>query len=89
VFQREHARVRKMSFTEFFWKLLATAVVIGIIGVAGADLAHSGSALRDYCYLVVGTCTLVALVSAILAVISHIWGFKPRSRRRSLDQNSN
>jgi uncharacterized membrane protein YsdA (DUF1294 family) len=78
-----------MRFTEFCWKLLATAVVFGIIGVWVADHAQSGSALRDDSYFVVGLCTLVGLVSMILAVIAHIWQYKPRSRRRSLDQNSN
>jgi hypothetical protein len=77
-----------MSFTEFSWKLLATAVVVGIIGVWTADHAQSGSVLRDYSYFVVGLCALVGLASAILAVISHIWKYKPRSRRH-LEQNSN
>ena len=72
-----------MSFTEFLWKLLATAVVIGIIGIWAAVHAQHGSALRDYSYFVVGFCTLVGLVSAIVAVISHIWQFKPRNRRAS------
>ncbi|SHM32072.1 hypothetical protein SAMN05444321_5954 [Bradyrhizobium lablabi] len=78
-----------MRFTEFLWKLLATAVVIGITGVWVALHAQSGSALRDYSYFVVGACTLVGLVSMMLAVISHIWQYKPRSRRHCADQNSN
>jgi hypothetical protein len=78
-----------MSFTEFLWKLLATAVVIGIIGIVVANHAQHGSALQGYAYLVVGTCTLVGVVSTIVAVVSHIWRYKPRSRRGSLDQNSN
>jgi hypothetical protein len=78
-----------MRFTEFLWKLLATAVVIGMIGVWVALHVESGSALRDYSYFVVGACTLVGLVSAILAIILHIWQFKPRSRRGILDQGSN
>ena len=78
-----------MRFTEFFLKLLATAVVIGIIGVWVALHAQSDSALQDYSYFVVGACTLVGLVSMILAVISHIWQYKLRSRRHGLDQNSN
>lgn len=78
-----------MKFTEFCWKLLATAMVVGIIGVWVALHAESGSALQNYSYFVVGLCTLVGLVSATLAVITHIWQYKPRSRRGSLDQNSN
>ena len=70
-----------MSFTEFLWKLLATAMVIGIIGVWAALHTESGSALQGYAYLVVGSCTLVGGVSMIVAVISHIWRYKPRSRR--------
>lgn len=81
--------VKKMSFTEFFWKLLATAVVIGMIGIWAALHAESGSALRDYSYFVVGACTLIGLASMIVAVISHIWQYKPRSRRVSSDQHSN
>jgi hypothetical protein len=79
----------EMGFTEFLWKLLATAMVIGIIGIWTAVHAQSGSVLRDYSYFVVGFSTLVGLVSAILAIILHIWQFKPRSRKGSLDQNSN
>lgn len=78
-----------MRFTEFFWKLLATAVVFGMIGVWVALHADSDSALRDYSYFVVGASTLVGLVSMTLAVLSHIWGFEPRSRRVSSGQNSN
>ena len=33
--------VKKMSFTEFLWKLLATAVVIGMVGVWVALHAES------------------------------------------------
>jgi len=78
-----------MRFTEFLWKLLATAVVIGMIGGWLALHAESGSPLRDYSHFVVGACTLVGFVSMTLAVISHIWGFKPRSRRVSSSQSSN
>jgi uncharacterized membrane protein YsdA (DUF1294 family) len=67
-----------MSFTEFLWKLLATAMVIGIIGIMVATRAEHGSTLQGYAHLVVGTCTLVT----ILAVILQIWQYKPRSRRR-------
>ena len=74
-----------MRFTEFLWKLLATAAVIGIIGVWAANHTQDGSALRDDSYFVVGLCTIVGLVSAILAVILHIWQYKPRSRRRCGD----
>ncbi len=81
--------VKKMSFTEFLWKLLATAVVIGMVGVWVALHAESDSALRGYSYFVVGACTLVGLGSMIIAVISHIWQYKPRSRRVCSGQNSN
>ena len=74
--------VRKMSFTEFLWKLLATAMVIGIIGIVVANHAEHGSALQGYAHLVVGTCALVGVVSTMTAVLSHIWQYKPRSRRR-------
>jgi Na+/serine symporter len=66
-----------MSFTEFLWKLLATALVIGIIGIVVATYAEQGSTLQGYTHLVVGSCTLVT----ILAVILQIWQYKPRSRR--------
>jgi hypothetical protein len=78
-----------MSFTEFLWKLLATSVVVGIIGVWAALHTQSGSALQGYAYLVVGTCTLVGAVSTLTAVVLHIWQYKPRSRRRCVDQSSN
>jgi hypothetical protein len=78
-----------MRLTEFLWKLLATAVVIGSVGVWVALHAQSDSALQGYAHLVVGTCTLVGLVSMIVAVILHIWQYKPRSRRGCLNQNSN
>ena len=81
--------VKKMSFTEFLWKLLATAMVIGIIGVWVALHAQGGSALQDYSYFVVGACTLAGLASAILAVILHIWQYEPRSRRMGSGQDSN
>lgn len=78
-----------MSFTEFLWKLLATAVVIGIIGIWVASHAQSDSALQGYAHFVVGMCTLVGVGSAITAVVLHIWKYKPRSRRGCLNQNSN
>lgn len=66
-----------MSFTEFLWKLLATAMVIGLMGIVVATHAEHGSTLQGCAHLVVGTCTLVT----ILAVILQIWQYKPRSRR--------
>lgn len=77
-----------MSLTEFLWKLLATAMVFGIIGIFVATHAEHGSAFHGYAHLVVGTCTLVGGVSAILAVVLHIWKYKPRRRSGSLDQHS-
>jgi hypothetical protein len=79
----------EMGLIEFLWKLVATVVVFGIIGILTADHAESGSALQGFSYFVVGSCALVGVVSTITAVILHIWRYKPRSRRRCLSQNSN
>ena len=79
----------EMSFTEFLWKLAATSVVFGIIGIFTVNHAESGSDLQGFAYFVVGICALVGGVSAITAVIAHIWKYKPRSRRGCLNQNSN
>ena len=80
---------KEMSFTEFLWKLLATSVVIGLIGVFTATHSDHGSDLQGFAYFVVGTCTLVGGVSAITAIVSHIWKYKPRSRRGCVSQNPN
>lgn len=72
----------QMGFVEFLWKLVATAVVFGIIGIWTASHAESGSALQGFSYFVVGSCALVGAVSTILAVVLHIWRYKPRSRSR-------
>ena len=80
---------KEMSFTEILWKLLATSVVIGLIGVFTATHSDHGSTLQGFAYFVVGSCTLVGGVSAITAIVSHIWTYKPSSRRGCLDQGSN
>lgn len=71
----------EMSFTEVLWKLVATVVFFGIIGIWTAIHAESGSALQGFSYFVVGSCTLVGAVATMTAVVSHIWKYKPRSRR--------
>lgn len=75
-------RWSEMGFIEFLWKLVATVVVFGIIGIVTANHAESGSALQGLSYFVVGSCALVGVVSTVTAVVSHIWQYKPRSRRR-------
>jgi len=72
----------EMGFIEFLWKLVATVVVFGAIGIFTAKHAESDSSLQGFAYFVVGICSLVAVVSAITAVVSHIWQYKPQSRRR-------
>lgn len=79
----------EMGFIEFLWKLVATVVVFGIIGILTAHHAESGSALQGLSYFVVGSCALVGVLSTLTAVVSHIWRYKPPSRRRCLDQGSN
>lgn len=76
-----------MSFTEFLWKLVATAMVIGIIGGVTANHAESGSDLQGFAYFVVGSCAFIGVVSTVLAVILHIWKYKPRRRSGCLDQS--
>jgi hypothetical protein len=82
-------RWSEMGFIEFLWKLVATVVVFGIIGILTANHAESGSALQGFSYFVVGSCVLVGVVSTMTAVVSHIWRYKPRSRRGCLNQNPN
>ncbi len=53
----------EMGFIEFLWKLVATVVVFGIIGILTANHAESGSALQGFSYFVVGSCALVGVVS--------------------------
>ena len=79
----------EMGFIEFLWKLVATVVVFGIIGIWTASHAESGSELQGFSYFVVGSCALVGAASTVTAVVSHIWQYKPRSRRGCLDQNPN
>ena len=79
----------KRGFIEFLWKLVATVVVFGIIGILTATHAESASALQGFSYFVVGSCAFVGVVSTILAVVSHIWRYKPRGRRGISEQNSN
>ena len=79
----------EIGFIEFLWKLVATVVVFGIIGIFTATHSESGSDLQGFGYFVVGFCSLLGVVSAILAVITQIWQYKPRSRRGSLDQHPN
>ncbi len=62
----------EMSLIEFLWKLAATVVVIGIIGIVTANHAESGSALQGFAYFVVGSSALIGVVSTILAIVSHI-----------------
>lgn len=81
-------REPEMSFTEFLWKLVATVVFIAIIGIVVANHADDGSALQGYAHFVVGSCALVGLPAAIVAVLAHIWTYTPRGRRRSLEQKS-
>jgi len=79
----------EMGLIEFLWKLVATVVFIGIIGIVSASHAPTGSSLQGFSYFVVGSCSLIGLSATVLAVILHIWKYKPRNRSHCLDQNSN
>lgn len=78
-----------MGLIEFLWKLVATVVFIGLIGVVSASHAPTDSSLQGFSYFVVGSCSLIGLASAVLAVVLHIWKYKPQNQRQCVDQSSN